>query len=169
MQHLQSAAQFFNALGEFAGNHAGSFHAQDGSQAFSAGKHAVPHGLVNGFRPLRRWGQQSFQGLVNGPLALQQGFFKHEQLSITRADETKGSANFALPSLWTGGASGRAFYAAWAWDKGFVLVAAITMARTSEALQQSAAPTARASVHILSSARRCVQTIMVAPNSLCSS
>jgi hypothetical protein len=78
VQHLKRAPEFLNTIGQFAGNHPCGFHAQDGAQALATGKNAVAHRLVDGFRPLCWRGQESFQSLINGLLALLKDVCKHE-------------------------------------------------------------------------------------------
>jgi hypothetical protein len=87
VQHLESGAQFLDAGGNATFHHLPGLHAQDGPQALAAGKHAVPHGLMNGGRILRGGREQPLQCLVNDDASLSQSFFEHEEGSITTAPE----------------------------------------------------------------------------------
>jgi hypothetical protein len=78
VQHFQGAAQFFNAFRQASGDHARGFHAEDRTKAFASGKNTVPHGLMDGVRPLRGSGQKLFQRSVNSALALRKDLIQHE-------------------------------------------------------------------------------------------
>ena len=58
-------------------DHAPRFHAEDWPQALSAGKHAVPHGLMDGSWMLGGRRQESIKGSVGGFASLLQNLFQH--------------------------------------------------------------------------------------------
>ncbi len=58
-------------------DHAPRFHAEDWPQALSAGKYAVPHGLMDGSWMLGRRRQESIERGVGGFASLLQNLFQH--------------------------------------------------------------------------------------------
>src|ERR1035437_182616 len=59
-------------------DHAPRFHAEDRPQALAAGKHAVPHGLMDGGWMLGGGGQELFEGAVGVGASLLQNVFQHD-------------------------------------------------------------------------------------------
>ena len=58
-------------------DHAPRFHAQDWPQALAAGKHAVPHGLMDGCWMLGSGRQEPVERNVGGFASLLQNVFQH--------------------------------------------------------------------------------------------
>jgi hypothetical protein len=58
-------------------DHAACFHAENRTQALSAGKYAVPHGLMDGSWMLASRRQESIEGGVGGFSSLLQNLFQH--------------------------------------------------------------------------------------------
>ena len=68
-------------------DHAGGFHAEDGTEAFAAGEGAVTHGAVDGVREGVGRGQEPFEsGVGELGAGVQQGFYVgiHLQLMVNQ-------------------------------------------------------------------------------------
>jgi len=63
VQHFDGCTEIGDTVGKLSGSedHPGRLHAEDGPEAFAAGKNAVPHGAVNGVGQSIGRGQQVFQ------------------------------------------------------------------------------------------------------------
>jgi hypothetical protein len=79
VEHLESRAEFLDAGGQGAGDHASCFHAEHGAQALSSGEYAVPHGLVDRNRVFVFERDQAVEGGIGQPLTLFHRFFQHEE------------------------------------------------------------------------------------------
>ena len=99
VQHFQRRAQFFDRGWQRPGHHAPRLHAEHGPQAFSAGKHAVTHGLVDRVRMLRLQRNEPVKRGVGQLLSLFESFLEHEAVSITRRAELRGSLSARATSL----------------------------------------------------------------------
>jgi hypothetical protein len=83
VKHFERGADSLDASGERAGrrcrcDHASRFHAQDRTQAFAPGKHAVAHGLMDRRRMLGSRRQESLEGGVGGFPSLFKNLFQHD-------------------------------------------------------------------------------------------
>jgi hypothetical protein len=77
VQHFEGSAELLDTFGKAAFNHAGGFHAQDGTEALATSENAMPHGFMNGSRVLRFGWEKALQRVIGCKAALFQGLLEH--------------------------------------------------------------------------------------------